>query len=399
MANILLITPFYKIEGRDDIVKDTEAVHYLVKYWNKTDNVYVIYIYVRKLREITKLFNKKQLKWYVDGYDYNTDGVDVTLIERFNLLPGRIIWNIGLNHLNGLPFQKYRILKKIKSKLKEKNFVPDKILVHFPLAVKFFINDLDYDCEKIAVLHMSDLKRLDKEGDKFIKYLNKAYSRIYCRSKAIYNKFNEGNKLLNLKEDIIYSGISNDEYFEKKFKDGKRNLKFLYVGKLTKRKNLDVLIKALAKFDKNDWSLEVIGDGVMKEQYIELVDSLKLNDNVAFLGRMPKDEVYNHMRLADVFCMVSVDETFGLVYLEAMSNGCITIATKREGIDGVIINNENGYLIEPNVSALTDAIKGIFDAKKDELNNISKKAVSTAKYYSEENASKMYYDNIFKDND
>lgn len=55
MANILVITPFYKIEGRDDLIKDTEAIHNLVKYWNKTDNVYIIYTYIRKIKRSKKI--------------------------------------------------------------------------------------------------------------------------------------------------------------------------------------------------------------------------------------------------------------------------------------------------------------------------------------------------------
>ena len=42
--------------------------------------------------------------------------------------------------------------------------------------------------------------------------------------------------------------------------------------------------------------------------------------------------------------MISKEETFGLVYLEAMSMGCITIASKNEGMEGIIIDGENGFL-------------------------------------------------------
>ena len=49
------------------------------------------------------------------------------------------------------------------------------------------------------------------------------------------------------------------------------------------------------------------------------------------------------MEESDVFAMVSSPETFGLVYIEAMAKGCVTIGSKGEGIDGVIVNNENGF--------------------------------------------------------
>ena len=51
---------------------------------------------------------------------------------------------------------------------------------------------------------------------------------------------------------------------------------------------------------------------------------------------------------SDVFVLPSVNETFGMVYLEAMSQGCIPIGTSGEGIDGIIENGKNGYLCDRN---------------------------------------------------
>ena len=48
----------------------------------------------------------------------------------------------------------------------------------------------------------------------------------------------------------------------------------------------------------------------------------------------------------DVFIMISKNETFGLVYLEAMAVGCITIASRQEGFDGIIKHGYNGFLCE-----------------------------------------------------
>ena len=49
---------------------------------------------------------------------------------------------------------------------------------------------------------------------------------------------------------------------------------------------------------------------------------------------------------ADFFVMPSYPEGLGIVYLEAMGEGCITIGTKGEGIDGIIRDGENGFLVE-----------------------------------------------------
>ena len=53
------------------------------------------------------------------------------------------------------------------------------------------------------------------------------------------------------------------------------------------------------------------------------------------------------MKDADVFIMLSKPETYGLVYVEAMANGCITVASRGEGFDGIIENGKNGFLEMP----------------------------------------------------
>ena len=47
--------------------------------------------------------------------------------------------------------------------------------------------------------------------------------------------------------------------------------------------------------------------------------------------------------MLNVWIMISKNETFGLVYLEAMARGCITIGSRNQGIDGVINHGVNGF--------------------------------------------------------
>jgi glycosyltransferase involved in cell wall biosynthesis len=82
---------------------------------------------------------------------------------------------------------------------------------------------------------------------------------------------------------------------------------------------------------------------------------------------------------ADVFAMVSKPEAFGLVYVEAMSKGCITIGTKGQGIDGVIQHGENGFLCEArNVLALKNLFVEINQMSYDDKLRIATKAINTA---------------------
>ena len=99
--------------------------------------------------------------------------------------------------------------------------------------------------------------------------------------------------------------------------------------------------------------------------------------------------------LNDVFIMISKNETFGLVYLEAMAVGCIVVASKNEGFDGIIVDNVNGFLCDAgNVDELASVIKKIKTLSVDRLKEISSNAVATAQKLTEENVARAYLNNI-----
>ena len=89
--------------------------------------------------------------------------------------------------------------------------------------------------------------------------------------------------------------------------------------------------------------------------------------------------------------MVSRDEAFGLVYLEAMSRGCITIAARNEGIDGVIVHGVNGFLCEAgNEDELVNLLRHIDSLSENELIKISSNAIETARNMTIVETSKNY---------
>ncbi len=388
MSKILIITPIYKIVGRKELVRDTECVHDLVKYWKKEHNIYVINVYPSGLRKVLRLLKPQQLKYFLNGYNYDCDGIPVTLIEKQNLF---------IKQKWGYKFNAPKINYIIKKQLQLNNFIPNIIVVHIPSCSNYFVKNLNYNCKKIAVLHYTDVKYLNQKGNKFIKFLQNNYEAVFCRSKFIYEIF-KNYKLSNLREEIIYSGVSNIDNRESKpnLKFKQRKVEIIYVGKLIKRKRLDFLIKALCKIDDKLWNLNVIGAGPMQKKYKKLVQKLSLEKNVHFLGTFPKNKVFEYMDKADIFCMPSVKETLGLVYLEAMSRGCITIGTINEGIDGIIQNGYNGYLVESNVEKIYLLIKDIINKNIKEKEEISKNAIKTIQLYNEKDMSERYLKIVMK---
>ena len=98
---------------------------------------------------------------------------------------------------------------------------------------------------------------------------------------------------------------------------------------------------------------------------------------------------------SQVFVMISQGEAFGLVYLEAMARGCITIASRGEGFDGIIKDGINGFLCEAgNADELASIISKIRKMSNDSLQFISKKAKSTAESLTDVKAARYYIDAV-----
>lgn len=87
--------------------------------------------------------------------------------------------------------------------------------------------------------------------------------------------------------------------------------------------------------------------------------------------------------------MISTNEIFGLVYLEAMAASCLTIASKDGGVDGIILNNDNGFLCcEGNDKELKEIVETITKYDNNVLKQIIKRGYETVKEYSDYNVAK-----------
>jgi phosphatidylinositol alpha-mannosyltransferase len=107
----------------------------------------------------------------------------------------------------------------------------------------------------------------------------------------------------------------------------------LYVGRLENRKGARYLLHAFQLFaqDNPDVELVIAGDGPDRERLEMMVDDLKLH-NVSFLGFISEDLKKELLSMADLFCSPAMfGESFGIVLLEAMSMGAVTIAGNNSG--------------------------------------------------------------------
>ena len=153
---------------------------------------------------------------------------------------------------------------------------------------------------------------------------------------------------------------------------------FLYAGRLSAEKGLDILLRALAK---TDYRLKIAGRGSQESALRQLVSDLGLKERVEFLGQQIHDQLAVLLDGAVALVLPSIwYENMPLNILEALGRGCPVVASRIGGVPEVIKDNENGWLFEAgNYDALVVALD---QAMKADQIGISHQAQESVQDYS-----------------
>jgi len=157
------------------------------------------------------------------------------------------------------------------------------------------------------------------------------------------------NKKIKVKE-IRSATLTRNELFEGDKVFNTLDVKVLYVGVLKPEKGVQYLIEGLNLLLKKGYTarLTIVGDGPIKENLEDLIDSLNLQNKISLLGYVPIGvdllKIYGEH---DIFVLPSVSEGTPRVLLEAMASKLFVIATDVGGVSFTISNGYNGVLVEP----------------------------------------------------
>jgi glycosyltransferase involved in cell wall biosynthesis len=86
---------------------------------------------------------------------------------------------------------------------------------------------------------------------------------------------------------------------------------------------------------------------------------LGIADKVKFTGRIPFEQIPDHLKAADLFVFASITETQGLVTMEAMATGLPVVAVDAPGTSDAVENDQEGLLTENDSDALAQAIRQV----------------------------------------
>ena len=377
----------------------TPVCHYYTKEWIKMGyNVRVVHfesLFPRPYYIFGKIFNNfikaktgcvVYTKTPRQSVKYSIDNVPVLLIPMRKMIPHSRFPSKVINEA----------VNEVRTSLAKDDFIPDIITAHFllpQLEMLFHLKKIYPKSKTCMVLH-SDGSTISKIYPNYVEYMKSVDAwgfRSYAFKERFEIEYGEKKKTF-----ICYSGIP-EEYITGSSRDFSKGVKqFIFVGSLYKLKRVEDSIIALNDaFTTRDFTFDIVGSGAEKSNLISLVNQLHLQNQIHFHGQLPRYEAQKKIQESDCFIMVSSHEAFGLVYVEAMAKGCIVIATKGQGIDGIIKDGVNGFLCDAmDTKQLCCIIKNICLMSPEKLSVISNNAIQTAKNMTDRKAAEHYIDSI-----
>jgi len=315
-----------------------------------------------------------------------------SLIRKHKIYPTRKYQKNNIEIFNRNFFLPFIFEKKdFIEHLKKQDF--DLIISHMPSG-HIYSNLINKTLKipHIAIVHQSDYWVLSNFKYKF--YFKKRLQKALNEANLIgaRNQFLKEKLSANF---ILPSFVKKETILENKKTFQKNKLKIITLSKLIKRKKLDLAIIALFKVDF-DFEYSIYGEGKEKQKLEKLIKKYNLQEKIKIYPQIEHKEIYKKLSENDVFLLPSINESFGISYLEALSQGLITIGVKNTGIDGIIKDNENGFLINPDVEEIKAVLEKIYNLDIKEKEEISKNSLILARNYEKEKIMKKYFENIKK---
>mgnify|MGYP001277930700 CR=1 FL=1 len=303
------------------------------KYLSKSNKVGVIYIYLFSFKKIFsrlffKIFSLEKIK-------KNRIYFYFPRIPLFKLI----------NY-----YTHYFFFLRVFKKYIYENGKPNLIHVHFSefaaySAYKIFQK---YGIPYIITEHSTDyldgkIELKYKKGSKNYSLLKKIVSssgKVIAVSTFLNKKL---KKFFDLKQDKLIT-IPNTSLTIKN-KNLIKVFDFIFVGTLEDRKNPIKLLRVFKNICENkNLKLAIVGSGPLLNKCENFIKSRKLGNNVKIFTKLGRSQVMNLINKSKALVSTSSHETFGIVMIEALSQGVPIISFNNGGVLD-IINKKNGILV------------------------------------------------------
>ncbi|ALF59151.1 glycosyltransferase family 4 protein [Psychrobacter urativorans] len=300
---------------------------------------------------------------------------NIKIISLFNS-PGRTLYRTP------------NIIYKIRSLLKEERI--DTLIVVETMSVLFTLPaTLGLPVKHICWEHFNFNNDLGNSGRRIARQL----AARYCDSVVTLTERDKECWLqgTNHKSQII--AINNPSPFPVQEYVKQENTKIvLAVGRLTPIKGFDLLLQSWLEVNKAmpDWTLKIVGEGEDRSKLTNFLIENNLTDSVELVGNT--DNVEEYYKQAEIFCLSSRFEGFGMVLVEALAFGLPIVSFDCEAGPAEILENTGSILVAQNdIKHLASSLIKLM--KDDEQRkSISLRSKEKAKIYQPENIISQWID-------
>ena len=393
---ILVLSSVYRDESIGRADTSTNVVNLFVREWNKQGHEVLVIHNSHCYPKIVHKTPKKVKKMLASKMGFEISDYEAVKEKEF--------MDYGVKIFR-LPIKKFiphckpsnniieKQVNRIIEILEKENFKPEVITGHWASPQMEIISKLKmkYNCRTAIVLH--GVGYIGSSGYRIKDYL-KNIDLLGARSLSQSRRLKDILKLEQL-PFVCSSGIP-DEYIDsyklntEKYNDIK-TWRITYVGRLVSYKNIDSTIRALSEIMDINWEFNIVGEGAQYCELEKLARSLNCIERIHFFGHIQRNEVMQILKDTHIFVMISKDEVFGLVYLEAMAASSLVVASRNGGVDGIIVDNENGFLCtEGDTKELKGILINIMDKDKESLKHIVAKGYERVKDYSDYKVAERY---------
>jgi 1,2-diacylglycerol 3-alpha-glucosyltransferase len=218
---------------------------------------------------------------------------------------------------------------------------------------------------------------------------------IICPSSTILSLLDEYGvttpvRMIHNAIDLSQFRNANPDRIRKKYGITKDEKLLIYVGRMAKEKNIEFMLEAFRKVQKDtpEARLMIVGEGPELEALEDYAEKLGISDRVIFTGRIEYKDIPDYYNAAYAFIMTSTTEVKPLALLEAMASGLPIVAVSAPGSSDTINHEFDGYLTDNNMDSFTAGLSRILSST-DLRNKLSEGAYKTSEQYSMENTAKI----------
>jgi alpha-1,3-mannosyltransferase len=179
---------------------------------------------------------------------------------------------------------------------------------------------------------------------------------------------------------IIHNPVRLDKFYCAK----KNPNTFVFVGRLSRNKRLDLLIEAFASASQNkEAMLYIVGSDFenLRLMLEEKVKKLRAEDRVKFLGALSEQELIELLASTDFFISASEYEGFGISAIEGMASGCIPVLSNIPSFRAFVEEGKNGFLLDFQSKRASKKLAQIMELSQAEKEELRKNAMAYAKRF------------------